>query len=68
MVSLAIRPSPAEFADGGRVEIRGFGVVSLNYRPPRVGRNPRTGEPVTVPGMYTPQFKAGKVLREGVNL
>ena len=55
-------------ASGGRVEIRGFGVFSLNYRPPRVGRNPKTGEPVRVPGTYKPHFKAGKVLREGVNL
>lgn len=54
--------------DGGRVEIRGFGVFSLNYRPPRVGRNPKTGEPVHVPGTYTPHFKAGKILREGVNI
>ena len=47
--------------DGGRVEIRGFGVFSLNYRPPRVGRNPKTGEPVRVPGTYTPHFRAGKI-------
>lgn len=53
---------------GGRVEIRGFGVFALNYRPPRVGRNPKTGEPVHVPGMYTPHFKAGKALRDGVDV
>lgn len=53
--------------DGGRVEIRGFGVFSLNYRPARVGRNPKTGEPVRVPSAYTPHFKAGKKLREAVN-
>jgi len=55
-------------ANGGRVEVRGVGVFSLNYRPPRVGRNPKTGEPVRVPGTYKPHFKPGKVLREGVKI
>ncbi len=49
---------------GHRVEIRGFGSFSLNYRPPRVGRNPKTGEKVSVPGRYSPHFRAGKELRE----
>lgn len=51
-------------AQGHRVEIRGFGSFSLNYRPPRMGRNPKTGEKVSVPGKYVPHFKAGKELRE----
>lgn len=51
-------------AQGRRVEIRGFGSFSLNYRPPRLGRNPKTGEKVSVPGKYVPHFKAGKELRE----
>jgi integration host factor subunit beta len=51
-------------AKGHRVEIRGFGSFSLNYRPPRMGRNPKTGEKVAVEGKYTPHFKAGKELRE----
>lgn len=51
-------------AQGHRVEIRGFGSFSLNYRPPRVGRNPKTGEKVSVPGRYSPHFRAGKELRE----
>lgn len=50
-----------------RVEIRGFGSFSLNYRQPRVGRNPKSGEAVQVPGKYVPHFKAGKEMREGVN-
>lgn len=41
-----------------RVEIRGFGVFHLNSRPPRVGRNPKTGESVYVPTKYLPHFKA----------
>ena len=53
-------------SQGGRVEIRGFGVFSLNYRPPRIGRNPKTGEPVQIAGIHTPHFKSGKTLREVV--
>lgn len=49
-----------------RVEIRGFGSFSLNYRPPRQGRNPKTGEPVAVSAKWVPSFKAGKQLRERV--
>lgn len=54
-------------AQGERIEIRGFGSFSLNYRPPRVGRNPKTGEKVNVPQKYVPHFKAGKELRERVD-
>lgn len=54
-------------AEGDRVEIRGFGSFSLHYRPPRVGRNPKTGEPVPLDGKYVPHFKPGKALRERVN-
>lgn len=54
-------------ARGHRVEIRGFGSFSLNYRPPRIGRNPKTGESVSVPAKWTPHFKAGKELREVVS-
>ncbi len=53
---------------GGRVEIRGFGSFALNYRPPRQGRNPKTGDKVKVPAKYSPHFKAGKELRERVDL
>ncbi len=54
-------------AKGHRVEIRGFGSFALNFRPPRTGRNPKTGENVAVPGKYVPHFKAGKELRERVS-
>ncbi len=53
---------------GHRVEIRGFGTFSLNFRPPRTGRNPKTGAQVAVPAKYSPHFKAGKELRERVDL
>ena len=56
-----------ELATGGRIEIRGFGSFSLHYRPPRMGRNPKTGEPVALPAKYVPHFKPGKELRERVN-
>ena len=48
---------------GGRVEIRGFGSFSLNYRPARLGRNPKTGEKVSVPEKFVPHFKPGKELK-----
>lgn len=54
-------------ADGRRIEIRGFGSFSLHYRPPRMGRNPKTGEAVALAGKYVPHFKPGKDLRERVN-
>jgi integration host factor subunit beta len=53
-------------ARGHRIEIRGFGSFSINRRPPRVGRNPRSGESVAVPEKRVPHFKPGKALREAV--
>ena len=52
---------------GDRIEIRGFGSFALNYRPPRLGRNPKSGEKVDVPAKWVPHFKAGKELRERVD-
>jgi integration host factor subunit beta len=52
---------------GDRIEIRGFGSFALNYRPPRTGRNPKSGDKVQVPEKYVPHFKAGKELRERVD-
>jgi integration host factor subunit beta len=53
--------------EGKRIEIRGFGSFCLNHRPPRVGRNPKSGEKVRIPEKYIPHFKAGKELRERVD-
>ena len=53
---------------GDRIEIRGFGSFALNYRPPRVGRNPKSGDKVSVPEKWVPHFKAGKELRERVDI
>lgn len=52
---------------GERIEIRGFGSFSLHYREPRTGRNPKTGESVSLTGKFVPHFKPGKELREQVN-
>ena len=54
-------------AKGDRVELRGFGAFSTRARDPRQGRNPRTGEPVEVPGKRVPYFKPGKEIRERLN-
>ena len=54
-------------ANGDRIEIRGFGSFSLHYRAPRMGRNPKTGEAVALPGKHVPHFKPGKALRERVD-
>jgi len=51
-----------------RIEVRGFGSFSLNYRAPRIGRNPKTGEKVDLPGKYAPHFKPGKELRDRVKV
>jgi integration host factor subunit beta len=57
----------AALAAGERIEVRGFGSFSLHYRPPRVGRNPKTGAAVHVPDKFVPHFKPGKELRERVD-
>ena len=54
-------------ADGGRVELRGFGAFSTRERDARKGRNPRTGETVDVPGKRVPYFKPGKEMRHRLN-
>lgn len=57
----------ARLAEGGRVELRGFGTFSTREREARVGRNPRTGEAVDVQAKHVPYFKPGKEMREGLN-
>ncbi|XVJ70370.1 MAG: integration host factor subunit beta [Rhizobacter sp.] len=54
-------------ARGHRIEIRGFGSFSINRRPPRLGRNPRSGAQVMIPEKLVPHFKPGKALREAVD-
>ena len=70
-VELAVKTVLEHMADrlagGERIEIRGFGSFSLHFRPGRVGRNPKTGAPVSLPAKYVPHFKPGKELRERVD-
>jgi integration host factor subunit beta len=54
-------------SSGERIEIRGFGSFSLRMRPPRIGRNPKTGESVALAKKHVPHFKPGKELRDRVN-
>ena len=54
-------------ARGHRIELRGFGSFTINHRPPRMGRNPRSGEQVAIPEKRVPHFKPGKALREEVD-
>ena len=56
-----------ELSNHKRIEIRGFGVFSIRHRSPRIGRNPRTGEPVSLTEKNVLHFKPGKELRERVN-
>lgn len=65
-VQVILHALSSTLSKGGRVEIRGFGSFGLNYRPPRQGRNPKTGGRVNVPAKYVPHFKVGKELRERV--
>ena len=71
-VELSVKTIIEQMADrlssGERVEIRGFGSFSLHYRAPRMGRNPKTGDRVSLRGKHVPHFKPGKELRERVNV
>ena len=66
-VKSMIEQMSSSLSNGERIEIRGFGSFSLHYRAPRMGRNPKTGEAVALPGKHVPHFKPGKSLRERVN-
>ena len=66
-VKMMLDEMTASLARGDRIEIRGFGSFALNYRPPRTGRNPKSGDKVLVPEKYVPHFKAGKELRQRVD-
>ncbi|MCQ8239925.1 integration host factor subunit beta [Rhizosaccharibacter radicis] len=68
IVSTIFDEISAALARNERVELRGFGAFTVKQREARVGRNPRTGEPVSVDEKMVPFFKAGKELRERVNI
>ena len=53
--------------DGDRIELRGFGTFTTKLRDARIGRNPKTGEPVAIPQKKLPFFKMGKSMKERIN-
>jgi integration host factor subunit beta len=67
VVSIFFDEIAKRLAEGGRVELRGFGAFSTRGRESRIGRNPRTGETVEVPSKRVPYFKPGKEMRERLN-
>ena len=66
-VNLLLEHMSQSLAEGERIEVRGFGSFTLHYRKPRIGRNPKTGDAVTLAGKYVPHFKPGKEMRERIN-
>jgi len=66
-VKLILEQMSDNLSQGDRIEIRGFGSFTLHHRPPRVGRNPKSGESVKLDEKYVPHFKPGKELRDRVN-
>lgn len=66
-VKLILEQMSGSLSGGDRIEIRGFGSFTLHHRPARVGRNPKSGESVTLDEKYVPHFKPGKELRDRVN-
>ena len=66
-VKMMLEHMAERLASGDRIEIRGFGSFSLHFRPGRVGRNPKTGAPVSLPAKHVPHFKPGMELRERVD-
>lgn len=67
-VDLILDAIAESLAEGRRAEIRGFGSFNIHYRPAKLGRNPKNGEPVPVPEKYAPHFKPGKTLAEAVQV
>ena len=66
-VNMMLEHMAEHLSGGGRIELRGFGSFSLRLRRARLGRNPRTGAPVSLPERYVPYFKPGQALRERLN-
>ena len=67
VVNAVLEEVVSALSRGDRVELRGFGAFSVKNRPARIGRNPRTGEKVSVEEKFVPFFKTGKEMREKLN-
>ncbi|MCX8516690.1 MAG: integration host factor subunit beta [Rhodoferax sp.] len=65
-VKLILEAMNTAMVRGHRIELRGFGSFTISRRPPRIGRNPRSGESVAIPEKRVPHFKPGKALRQAV--
>jgi len=67
VVKAILEAMSMSLATGRRIEMRGFGSFKINHRPARTGRNPKSGENVSVPAKFVPHFKAGRELRKRVD-
>jgi integration host factor subunit beta len=67
-VKVILESLTSALSSGERIEVRGFGSFTLHHRRARVGRNPKTGNSVTVPDKHVPHFKPGKELRQRVDI
>ncbi len=67
VVAVVLETVTQTLEQGARVELRGFGAFSVRHRKARAGRNPRTGDPVSVPEKHVPFFRTGKDLRENID-
>ena len=67
IITILLRTIEKALCDGNRVELRGFGSFSVRQRGASVGRNPRTGEAISVEEKNVPFFKAGKQLKDLIN-
>jgi DNA-binding protein HU-beta len=66
-VDAVISAIASALAKGEKVQVAGFGNFEVKHRPARMGRNPRTGEPVQIAASKAPTFKAAKGLKDAVN-
>lgn len=67
VVDVVFQQIASSLCSGKRVEIRGFGAFTIRKRKPRVARNPRTNEPVTLSDRFVPYFRAGKEIKDRLN-
>ncbi len=67
IINLIFQAMTETLADGGRIEIRGFGSITVKSYKAYTGRNPKTGETIDVKPKKLPFFKVGKGLRESIN-
>ena len=65
-ISATLDAITADLAEGGKIQLVGFGAFEVKERPARTGRNPKTGEQIEIPASRTPQFKPGKALKDAV--